>query len=500
MDQSNLHSLEDAQIAVDKASELARQDPCRPIYHAICPANWMNDPNGPIAINNENHVFYQHHPFNANGGHMYWGHMKSADLVHWENLPIAFGPSYEQGEDGCWSGCCIVGPDGKPRALYTSVGPDRHPLTDSEQWLVIGSKDMLSWEKSPDNPVMTPALHEGMRIEDWRDPCAWRDGDMYYCVLGGHLVDDEATPRNNPSAFLYESPDLVHWGFHGPMYSRFKDKIDADRDSNVNLGTNWECPLFFPLDGRHVLEVSVNGTAYSVGTFDGRYFTAGRWHALDNSGTFYAPNTFLDTQGRRIIIGWVLARGNGSWNGCFSLPRIVNVTDETLLIRPIPELAILRDVHVHGDSISLSPNASEPLIKGDDATTILETRAMECHFRIAATMQDDGTTVVPQFDLQLYNLAGKYDVLGCFGYDTEESLIFVGHKSGPFKLEAGEQGIDVRLYIDRRVIEIFINDRWTLTNDIDIKPDTPMTLLLSSLDDPVMIDDVDCWSMQSINM
>ncbi|HME56298.1 MAG TPA: glycoside hydrolase family 32 protein [Candidatus Lokiarchaeia archaeon] len=501
MEDGRQPSLENAQAAVDQASEAARQDPCRPVYHAICPANWMNDPNGPIAINDEIHVFYQHHPFKADPGPMYWGHMKSTDMVHWTHLPIAFGPSWALGENGCWSGCCIKGPDGNPCVLYTSVGPDRPALTDSEQWLVIGSEDMASWEKLPGNPVMTHVLHEEVRIEDWRDPCAWREGDIYYCVLGGHIVDEETTPRNNPSAFLYQSPDLVHWTFLGPMYSRFNSKIDADRDENVNLGINWECPLFFHLDGRHVLEVSVNGTAYAIGDFDGLHFIAGRWHALDNSSTFYAPNTFLDNNGRRIIIGWILARGNGTWNGCFSLPRVLHARpDETLELRPIPELEHLRDVFVHREAISLPPNASEPLIKGEEATAILETRAMECHFKIAATMQDDGTAVLPEFDLQVYKLAGKYDILGCFGYDSEESLIFVGHKSGPFKLEANEQGIDAHLFIDRKVIEIFINNRWTLTNVIDINPDTPITLIISSLDDPVEIDEIDCWSLKSIEM
>lgn len=492
-------SLEDAQTAVDQASEVARQDPCRPIYHAICPANWMNDPNGPIAINDEIHIFYQHNPFKADPGPMYWGHMKSTDLVHWEHLPIAFGPSWERGENGCWSGCCIKDPDGKPHVLYTSVGPDHPALTDSEQWLV-NSEDMVRWEKSPDNPVMIHALHEGMRIEDWRDPYAWRNGDMYYCVLGGHLVE-ETTPRNNPSVFLYKSPDLVHWYFLGLVYSRFHDKIDADKDENVNLGTNWECPLLFPLDGRHVLEVSVNGTAYAIGDFDGLCFTPGRWHALDNSNTFYAPNTFLDNNRRRIIIGWVLTRGNGTWNGCFSLPRVVHVRpDETLEMRPIPELSSLRDIHIHRNTISLSPNSSEPLITGKDASAIMETRALECQFYITCVMQNDGTASIPPFDIQVYKFAEKYDIVGCFGYEPEDSLLFLGPKSAPFKLEAGEQEIDVHIFIDRKVVEIFVNDRWALTHALDIAPDTPVTFLVSSLDVPVEINVIDCWSLKPIDM
>ena len=58
-------SLAEAQAAVNRASRSAAQDPNRPIFHAMCPGNWMNDPNGPILVGDEVHLFYQHHPFKA---------------------------------------------------------------------------------------------------------------------------------------------------------------------------------------------------------------------------------------------------------------------------------------------------------------------------------------------------------------------------------------------------------------------------------------------------
>ena len=38
--------------------ELA-SDSYRPAYHFICPANWMNDPNGTIFWKGRYHIFYQ---------------------------------------------------------------------------------------------------------------------------------------------------------------------------------------------------------------------------------------------------------------------------------------------------------------------------------------------------------------------------------------------------------------------------------------------------------
>src|SRR5688500_8241924 len=58
-----------------------KDDPARPIYHVLPPANWMNDPNGPIYHAGYYHLFYQHNPYGDQWGNMHWGHVRSRDLV-----------------------------------------------------------------------------------------------------------------------------------------------------------------------------------------------------------------------------------------------------------------------------------------------------------------------------------------------------------------------------------------------------------------------------------
>src|SRR4051812_40832736 len=70
-----------AMDAVQAAVPHAQADPAHPSYHVTAPAQWINDPNGPIFHKGYYHLFYQHHPFSDEGGPKYWGHVRSRDLV-----------------------------------------------------------------------------------------------------------------------------------------------------------------------------------------------------------------------------------------------------------------------------------------------------------------------------------------------------------------------------------------------------------------------------------
>ena len=57
-------------------------------------------------------------PYDSIWGPMHWGHAKSKDLLHWEELPVALAPSESYDKDGCFSGSAIV-KDDKLYLLYT---------------------------------------------------------------------------------------------------------------------------------------------------------------------------------------------------------------------------------------------------------------------------------------------------------------------------------------------------------------------------------------------
>jgi len=119
--------LAQADAAIQAATPRAQADPLHPIFHVTSPAQWINDPNGPIFYGGYYHLFYQLYPFSDGSGPKYWGHARSRDLATWETLPTALRPSTEADEAEVWSGCCTINGEGKPMIFYTSIAPGKTP-------------------------------------------------------------------------------------------------------------------------------------------------------------------------------------------------------------------------------------------------------------------------------------------------------------------------------------------------------------------------------------
>ncbi|TFG00804.1 MAG: hypothetical protein EU542_07710, partial [Promethearchaeota archaeon] len=341
-----MNDLQKAMESINKAKLNAEQCPLRPEFHFLAPANWMNDPNGPIFYKGEYHLFYQHNPYNDKWGNIHWGHAKSKDLVYWEHLPIALTPSRELGEKHCFSGCC-VNDDGIPTIIYTSIGFKRTPSTGAEQWLATSSDDMITWQKSLENPILNRDIHGNLDLRDWRDPYIWKNDDFWYMTLGGHIHGSRAG-----IALLYRSKDLFQWEYLNPLLTgKRNDKI---------TGKNWECPNFFPLRNKHILIVSPHKKViYNIGTYENHEFIPGTWRILDHGRAFYAPNTMIDKRGRVIMWAWIQGGGTGGWNGCLTLPRIVSLgEDGRLKFFPAPELQKLRGPHIHFDPMIISSKSN----------------------------------------------------------------------------------------------------------------------------------------------
>ncbi len=330
-------------------------DPQRPRYHFLPPSDWMNDPNGVLQWAGRYHLFYQFSPGRFSGlpnqgaslPGAHWGHAVSDDLLHWEHLPIALAPT-PGGADptGCYSGCA-VDHDGVPTIIYTGVMPQK-------ACIATGSDDLITWTKHPANPVI-PAPPEGLEVPGWRDHCVWREDDGWYQVIGcGVRGVGGALP-------LYRSPDLVRWEYLGLM---------CTGDANLT-GSMWEVPDFFPLGDQHVLTVHAHPEwwfPYFVGSYvDHRYH--GEFRGRVDLGTHYAaPQTLLDSQGRRLAWGWIRegrtreAQAEAGWSGLLSLPRVLGLdANGRLTSEPVPELRALRGAHHAVGAIALAHDSAHEI-------------------------------------------------------------------------------------------------------------------------------------------
>jgi beta-fructofuranosidase len=90
---------------------------------------------------------------------------------------------------------------------------------------------------------------------------------------------------------------------------------------------------------------------YVIGKFDSEEgtFHSERNAPLDHGFDFYAPQSTLDEQGRRIVIGWMdmwetdmPTQKKDHWAGAMSLPRELVLDGERILFRPIEEIKAYR--------------------------------------------------------------------------------------------------------------------------------------------------------------
>lgn len=408
-----------AQEALEHAIPAAQADPLRPRYHFAAPAQWMNDPNGTIFINGEYHLFYQLNPYAPHWGEIHWGHAKSTDLAHWEHLPIALTPDYEQNEHHCFSGCC-VNDNGTPVIFYTSIGGLlglANVWRGAQQWKARGDATLTHWQRAENNPFLSQSLHD-RKIYDWRDPYIWKDDNEWHMVLAGKHFGDKGG-----SVYIYTSPDLESWTFKGII---FKHNVKGI-----------ECPNLLKFGERYVLVISpYSQVQYAIGRLENNKFASEQWLTLDHGKDLYATNTFIDNDEGYKLVGWIKVPGNGAWHGCLSLPRHITLSNSgELRIIPAINLQSLRMKSINwNDSTPVTGNCLEikaAFSAGSTSTVGLILTDNEHDYPL--------TVDIASGELHVLNEKCKLE-----RFDSAESL-------------------KLHIFIDHSVVEVFVNERESLS-------------------------------------
>ena len=348
----------------------AHPDRAFPHFHPRPAHGWINDPNGVSHINGRYHVFFQYNPDSARHHRITWGHVSSADLVRWEEHPVALRPQ-DGGPDeyGCWTGV-VTDDGGVPTAAYSGVrGDGGH----SQVVISRGSADLVSWTQDghiaasmPDDPQVTAV----------RDPFLFRFNGKRYAVQGAGLASGHA------ALLLYTVEDLFDWKYQGIWLTSGNPVASAHTPAEI-----WECPqlvrvpadsgedawvMMFSLwlSGDH--HEHANGVGHLIGTMAEDPTTGLPVFFPETGGKsdlgrdFYAPQIVQLQDGeaapgaggepKALLWGWANEgpgrdgrRGRSQdeidaagWAGVLTHPRLLSVVDGALAVSPAPEVDAYR--------------------------------------------------------------------------------------------------------------------------------------------------------------
>ena len=401
--------------------------------HFKAPNCWINDPNGFIWYKGRYHLFYQCFPYSAHWGRMHWGHAVSTDLVNWDEKGIALFPSKTDDRSGCFSGSAIEYKD-KMYIYYTGVNyTEEDPEninccindTFTAAQLMITSEDGMKFDNITDKKTVIPPI-EDKKIGDknhTRDPKVWRGKDAWYMVLG-------STVDKNGRLLFYKSSDLKTW-----QYLNYCEKD--------GFGWMWECPDFFEIDGKGVTIFSPmgffnDGNGYDsvavcmLSSFDentGKMELSENYQLFDYGIDLYAPQSTTDKDGNRVVIAWAIMpeaviTEKGEWCGMMCIPRIVDVKNNHVYIRP--------HTNVKNSFVTKlsAPKKSGYMLK----TTLKNGESINVGGYVIKRENDKITTDRSE----VFNIKGNYRLI------AETPVI--------------NDGYELEIYVDEHLVEVFINN------------------------------------------
>lgn len=484
-----------------------RTDPQAPRYHFIAPeGNALPfDPNGALFWKGLYHLFYIFQdPVLPHGGHC-WGHASSPDLLHWTFHPTALAPAPGDPETGIFSGGAFVNKAGVPTLIYHGVGAGTCIATAQDDQLI-------TWKKSPHNPVIpeTKPGDKGWGVYNVFDPHAWLDGDSYYVILGGKIKPHDL----RDTAYLFRSPDMIHWEYLRPFYSPHPEWTGPEEDC--------ACPDFFKLGDRYMLACISHprGARYYLGRCQEGTFIPEEHHRMNwPGGSCFAPETLLDDRGRRVFWAWVLDQRKGEWIvknelGVMTLPRILSLDVRgQLQINPPAEFASLRRQPRHREALVVAPGQELPLvgIAGDVMELELEAAVPSGGvFGLKVRLSPDGAeqtsilvdTVVHTLTVDTTRaslnpeIAQRFPILHVSGAGIEQAEVRV--QAAPFTLAADEP-LRLRIFLDKSILEVYANGRQCVTQRLYPTRADSTGVVLFSQQGTTTVRSLDAWDLEPTN-
>jgi beta-fructofuranosidase len=457
-----------------------------PRYHFTSPTGIdcnPFDPNGAIYWKGRYHLGYIHGNGPECRKHFWWGHASSADLIHWRRHPPMLSPNPGDPEDGIWSGNAFVDKRGRVVLHYFGVNVGNCIAINEDD-------DLIGFRKLDANPVM----------KDGWDPYGWLEGDTYYAISGGLPTGPTSGAYHmgyRASLYKCANDDLTEWMRVGDLLSNDLPGVEADEDIS--------CPDLFTLGDKRVLLCISHkrGARYYFGRFENEQFHPEQHFRMNwPGGSCSAPETLLDDRGRRIF--WAWADGSPS---SMTLPRVLSLGEDGLMrIEPAEELDALRLNHRRFEGMRIAPGADVALdaVSGDciELRVIIDPQgAAQCGVKVRCSPDGREETAIAydahskalriDFANSSLDETGRPSFVDFEGGDNNP---YVTAQEPPFALKPGE-ALEMRIYLDRSMLEVFANGRQCLTQRIYPTLEESVGVSLFSIGGETAVAAVDAWDM-----
>jgi len=467
--------------------------PHYPRYHFTSPENQTNDPNGLSYWNGKWHMFYQGYP--PEDPRQHWGHAISDDLIHWRDLPYAI---YPNPEDKCYSGSVYI-EDDRAIAIYHGV---------EEGTMVAVSDDplLLNWEKVTGAAVIPfPKPGEPPVPYNIFDPCIWKHDNTYYALTAGARGG-----KQSRTFYLHRSEDLADWEYLHPF---------VENDRFGLLGDDGATPYFWPIGDRHILIhfSHMSGGKYIIGEYD----TTRQKFIAEEGGDFnfgssapggvHAPSAFPDSEGNIIVIfNMNEAKETEGFDRIMSLPRKLSLREDffhnPLNVEPAGDIESLRGEHVHLGPMTIPANR-EIVLEGVEGNSMEVMAEFEPHNNQSLELKVLRSNDESEYTRILFMRNRGYRIRGVrkpcvVSIDTSRSSLASDVKLRPPETAqvelSGLEPLKIRVFIDRSVVEVFINGRQCVATRV--YPENPDSLGVSirALGNEAHLTYFDAWQMKSI--
>jgi beta-fructofuranosidase len=323
------------------------------------------------------------------------------------------------------------------------------------------------------------------------------------------------------TALLYCSTDLRQWEYVHPLL------VGDMHATQPFTGVMWECPDFFPLDGQHVLIVSVfdkqrpnqgapidviHHSVYFAGDYIDHRLVPSQQGMVDYGGSWYAPQSFTDNQGRRVMFGWLreertlAAQLEAGWSGAMSLPRVLRLRpDGRLAQQPAPEVERLRGRASHWASEPLAPAAPLTLDISGNTLELTADIALGDATQIGLAILATPDALVGQFAKLPQDAEATYIVYDRtaqqLSFDTTASSLDSATRRAVWRAPlalAEDEPLRLRVFIDRSVVEIFANNDLCLTGRVYPTRADALGISVSADGGPALLKQLDVWEMAAI--